>query len=555
MNPLLRRRTPRSRLGRLCVFGLGVTLLALTVPAPSAAADPVPPVTGEILGTSGIGTYDETSDALRVICDAPRSITGITLYRVSNEVFEPVTGIEPTCTSVSADNGVVTLTDPQQFTAIGDTSQDDSSTSNCPPGAVATGFRGHAPGIGEIAGLQLLCAYLNADGTLTPAPPGGAAFIDPEDAGTEITCDPGSSAVGVNGATAGNEEPNSGEITFFALECAELSFEGQPPVDGAPNTTWPAATLMSDSTPASNLITEPGQARWYKFAIQPDSTVQLDLTGLGANYDLTVFKDIDQAFTFLTSTEDLALLGAEFAADAYSPSAFSPSAFSPSAFSPSAFSPSAFSPSAFSPSAFSPSAFSPSAFSPSAFSPSAFSPSAFSPSAFSPAVSLPSAFSPSSLAPRGLTEAEFREAFSGAQTRSLIAVSAREGTAEESVRTATWSNTGFFYVRVHGRNGASSTQPFQVSLTTTGGSCGTPLDSFPDSPSIVGEPGSARTVILTDSRRLPGLDLAQLQGFADRAEIDGVVVDADTVPLLRDLNAQADTLVGCGYAKNLVAQA
>ncbi|MDQ3450604.1 MAG: hypothetical protein M3455_06790, partial [Actinomycetota bacterium] len=504
MNPLGQCRA-RRRLGRISALGVAA-LVAFVLPAGPAAADPVPPDTGELIGTHGIGTYDETSDTAREICDDPRSLTAITLYREDNEVFEPVTGVEPTCSSVSADTGVVTLTDPQQFTAIGDTSQTSVATSACTPGAVVTGFRGHAAGIGEIAGLQLLCSYLNADGTLTPAPPGDAAFIDPEDAGTEITCDEGTSAVGIDGATAGDDEPNEGEITFFALECATLTFDGQPPVDGAPNTTWPAATLISDATPGSNLITEPGQARWYKFAIQPDSTVQVDLTELAVNYDLTVFKDIDQSFTYLTSTEDLALLGAEFAADAYSPSAFSPSAFSPSAFSPSAFSPSAFSPSAFSPSAFSPSAFSPSA-----FSPSAFSPSAFSPSAFSPAVSLPSTFSSSSLAPRDLTEAQFVDAFSSAQTRSLIAVSAREGTADESVKSATWNNTGFFYVRVHGRNGASSTQPFQVNLTTTGGSCGTPLDNFPDSQSHVGEPGGARTVILADASRLPGLDMTQLQ--------------------------------------------
>ena len=49
--------------------------------------------------------------------------------------------------------------------------------------------------------------------------------------------------------------------------------------------------------------------------------------------------------------------------------------------------------------------------------------------------------------------------------------------------------------------------------------------------------------------------MAALQSFAARPEVDGVVVDAATLPRLVALNDQADTLVACPYAKNLVAQA
>ena len=151
-------------------------------------------------------------------------------------------------------------------------------------------------------------------------------------------------------------------------------------------------------------------------------------------------------------------LSAEFAPSAFRPSAFSPSAFSPSAFSPRAFSPSAFSPSAFSPSVFSPSVFSPSAFSPSAFSPSVFSPSAFSPSAFSPSAFSPSAFSPSVFSPTAFSPEEFAQAFSSAQTRSLIAVSATPGTANEIVVADTWSNTGSLLRPRHRHATARSTR-------------------------------------------------------------------------------------------------
>ena len=100
--------------------------------------------------------------------------------------------------------------------------------------------------------------------------------------------------------------------------------------------------------------------------------------------------------------------------------------------------PSVFSPSVFSPSVFSPSVFSPSVFSPSVFSPSVFSPSVFSPSVFSPSVFSPSVFSPDEIA----------RAFSSAQTRSIIGVSATQGTGDESVVVNSWNNTGSFYVRV-----------------------------------------------------------------------------------------------------------
>ncbi len=313
---------------------------------------------------------------------------------------------------------------------------------------------------------------------------------------------------------------------------------------GQTNVVWPKAELMGGTDQRTGTLHSLDQALWYRFPVQPDGNVEVGLTGLTADYDLTVFGDIGAAFDEALTPDDLNQLTAEFAADAYSPSAFSPSAFSPSAFSPSAFSPSAFSPSAFSPSAFSPSAFSPSAFSPSAFSPSAFSPSAFSPSAFSPAVSLPSAFSPSAFSPSAFSEAELRDAFSSAQLRTLIAVSARDGLADEHVRVNTWSATGFFYVRVQGRNGASSPDAFTLRTASTGGACSAPLQDFSSVETFRGVPGGARTVILTDSARMSGAPLAALSAFAGRPEIGGVVIDAATIPRLRSLNEQADRLDG-----------
>jgi hypothetical protein len=323
------------------------------------------------------------------------------------------------------------------------------------------------------------------------------------------------------------------------------------------NDSWPRAfNIDSTGDTSQDVIDSPGQARWYKFDVLPGSQVTVDLTNLPANYDLALFKDISQAYSTLTSTQNLTHLSAEYAPSAFSPSAFSPSAFSPSAFSPDAYSPSAFSPSAFSPSVYSPSAFSPSAFSPSAFSPSAFSPSAFSPSAFSPSAFSPSAFSPSAFSPSAFSPS----AFSSAQTRSLIAVAATPGTADERIVSNTWTNTGSYYVRVSGPNGAFSTSDaFRVTVTKVGTSCAgvTPIGSAPTS-----EPaGAYKTLILTDYSRLPGsaADIATLQSklaaFAARPEIQGQVVDFGSDARVAAHEAQADANTACPYAKNLVAGA
>ncbi len=392
------------------------------------------------------------------------------------------------------------------------------------------------------------------------------ALLDDEESSTAVTyavtaSDPVDGALVPDCTPASGAQFGAGDTT---VTCTATSSRGLSTtatfivrvfVD-EPNLTWPTAKTLSPTDEVRGTLRLAGMGLWYRVPVQPDSTLQVDLTQLAANFDVTVFGDIGTAFVDALTPQDLNRLTAEFAADAFSPSAFSPSAFSPSAFSPSAFSPSAFSPSAFSPSAFSPSAFSPSAFSPSAFSPSAFSPSAFSPSAFSPSAFSPSAFSPSAFSPSAFSDDQIRDAYSSAQTRSLIAVSARDGLADESVQVSTWDTTGYFYIRVQGRNGAFAPgKPFRLSVGTTGGACDEPLHTYTDLETFTGSPGGARTIVLTDSDRLPGAPLARLRAFADRPEIGGVVVDAAAIPRLRALNAQADEQTACPYAKNLVARA
>ncbi len=331
------------------------------------------------------------------------------------------------------------------------------------------------------------------------------------------------------------------DTSFFGKLTLALDAPYTDPAAVASNTSWTTAAPLTTAG-IDGTLTQPGEVRWYKFPIQPDSQVRVDLSNLDQNFDLTMFRDIGQAFTTLTTTQDLTKLSAQFAGNAYSPSIYSPSIYSPSIYSPSIYSPSIYSPSIYSPSIYSPSIYSPSIYSPSIYSPSIYSPSIYSPSIYSPSI-----YSPSDT---------FLAAFSSAQTRSLIGVSARENAEAESIRSATWNNTGDFYVRVQGRNGAFSATPFHLGLSTAGGPCsGIALDSFSSIPTITGTPGAAQTVILTDSSRL-----TQSTGLGtklDELELRtvGVVVDVSQSPRINALNTQADDNKACPYAKNLVAEA
>ncbi len=281
------------------------------------------------------------------------------------------------------------------------------------------------------------------------------------------------------------------------------------------NDSWTTAFQLTLMPPTGNprsasvdhFIDKLGQSKWYSFTVEPNSKVIVKLTNLPANYDLTLYKDIAAAFQTLDGSQDLLRLGVEFAPDAFSPDAFSPDAFSPDAFSPDA------------------------------FSPDAFSPDAFSPDAFSP------------------------DAFSSAQTRSLIGVSAFEGIAGEGIIVNTWDNSGDFYVRVRGRNGAFSlAAPFHLEVTLLPGSCSLVSSDLPASNTTAAD-GDFKTIILTDLARMAGTTSeksavqAQLATLAARSEVAGVVVNVGADARVAAANAQADDHPACPFAKNLVAQA
>ena len=72
----------------------------------------------------------------------------------------------------------------------------------------------------------------------------------------------------------------------------------------APNTSWfTAQTVPLASSGSGELgtatqsIDQQGEALWYKFPVSPDEQVQVSLSNLPADYDISVFSDISQTFT------------------------------------------------------------------------------------------------------------------------------------------------------------------------------------------------------------------------------------------------------------------
>ena len=250
-----------------------------------------------------------------------------------------------------------------------------------------------------------------------------------------------------------------------------------------------------------------------------------------------------------------------FSAEAFSAEAFSAEAFSAEAFSAEAFSAEAFSAEAFSAEAFSAEAFSAEAFSAEAFSAEAFSAEAFSAEAFSGGAFSAEAFSAEAFSAEAFSAEAFSEAFSSAQTRSVLAVSAFNGVANEVVIKNTWDNAGYFYIRVRGRDGAFALgAPFHLQVGLLTSVCAS-IDPILVPSSTTATAGPYKTIILTDMNRLAGSGadkvnlLTKLAAFAARDEVKGMIVDVGADTRVAAANAQADARPECPFAKNLVALA
>ena len=105
-------------------------------------------------------------------------------------------------------------------------------------------------------------------------------------------------------------------------------------VNSPDNDVWPRAlditpTSGSTSHPTvGTTIDQPGNSRWFKVHVLPGGSVTVDLSGLPADYDVYMFKDIAQTYAALTGEQNLTKLSAEFAGSGFSGSGFRGSGFS-----------------------------------------------------------------------------------------------------------------------------------------------------------------------------------------------------------------------------------
>ena len=354
------------------------------------------------------------------------------------------------------------------------------------------------------------------------------------------------------------------------------------------NIAWPYAHRLEtsgDNIPVtkSQFLAFAGQSRWYKISVAPGSRVSIRLGDLPANYDFIIYEDIGASYLRLkelfetgdTETQEVALLGAEFAPEVFAPEVFAPEVFAPEIFAPEAFAPEAFAPEVFAPEIFAPEVFAPEVFAPEVFAPEIFAPEAFAPEVFAPEIFAPEVFAPEIFAPEIFAPEVFApeifapEVFAGAQLSSLIAFSAYPGLVEEGLSFDTYTYSGDIYIRVRGSNGAFSTEePFTISVSVEGGVCADVIN--PDEATEAeltaeekalpeGVDGNYNTIILWDRARLgtetetAGL-ADKLQAFADLPDVAGIVVDLSTHARVRWANDQADLNPACPSAKNIVAE-
>ena len=336
-------------------------------------------------------------------------------------------------------------------------------------------------------------------------------------------------------------------------------------VRGRNNHTWTTAQYLpltggSESVGSiakyadTDYISRTGQPDWYKIHIAPGQKVLVKLTGVGGNvalpadYSLALYKDI-KAYLLRTQT---AVAADPLRAIQNHDASTSPDALSPDALSPDALSPDALSPDALSPDALSPDALSPDALSPDELSPDELSPDALSPDALSPDALSPDALSPDALSP---------DAYSGAQTATILRVSAHQGTSPEQIIQNTWTNTGDFYLRVRGHNGAADpTTPFQITAELAWTACSN-VNLPAATPILPLVSGTPKTVIITNTARFGTADtsalIAGLNALKGRGEVSGVTIDLATTAAdpygLKAAYDNWDAHPTCPGAANVVA--
>ena len=353
-----------------------------------------------------------------------------------------------------------------------------------------------------------------------------------------------------------------------------------------PNLNWVQAQTVPDGSQTQQFITDIFQEKWFKFAVQPGSTVSVKLTSLPGSA-VSLHRDPYPVYNSLINPQNAAVLSAEAADAAFLPSGSLPSGslpsgslpsgslpsgslpsgslptgYLPSGSLPSGSLPSGSLPSGSLPSGSLPSGSLPSGSLPSGSLPSGSLPSGSLPSGSLPSGSLPSGSLPSGSLPSGSLPSGSLDAYSSAARRSLLGISMDPYATVQTIERNTYDLQEDLYVRVVGPYNLET--PFTLEVNVTGGVCGD-VQPVPDSlPVISGSPvsGSYQSLILTDSNRLQGTSveiadaLADLETLAQRSDVNGLVIDLSDSKYARVAfaNTEADQTLACAAAKNSVAK-
>ncbi|MGH9106669.1 MAG: hypothetical protein ACRDZX_12700, partial [Acidimicrobiales bacterium] len=300
------------------------------------------------------------------------------------------------------------------------------------------------------------------------------------------------------------------------------------------NTSWATAQGLTLSDPPGaatastpGTINFSGEPLWYDFPVLPGEQVSVGLDDVPASYKVALFSDIKQVYDADTaSAPNLVALEAEDPGNNASAATFSP-----------------------------------------------FNDQPFNDQPFN---DQPVLFSPFNDQPFN-DQADAQ----AAEDDSLLAVSTQAGGTDQSVQANTWNDTGNFFVEVFGDNGAFSTSPFTLTVTTSGTTCASNLSTYADDGyatasggTISGAGTDYATVVVADSRTMPQVsptyDAATgsatggngsgglypaLEALA-RAT-NGVVLDVGQSNWVNDTTTQADAAanLACPYAVDLEADA
>jgi CSLREA domain-containing protein len=355
------------------------------------------------------------------------------------------------------------------------------------------------------------------------------------------------------------------------------------------NLNWVQAQAVSTESQTQQYITDIFQEKWFKFPVQPGSTVSIKLTSLPGSA-VSLHRDPNPIYTELTNPQNAELLSAEAADAAFLPSGSLPSGslpsgslpsgslpsgslpsgslptgYLPSGSLPSGSLPSGSLPSGSLPSGSLPSGSLPSGSLPSGSLPSGSLPSGSLPSGSLPSGSLPSGSLPSGSLPSGSLPSGSLDAYASAAVNSLMGISMDPYATVQTIERNTYDLQENLYVRVVGPYNLET--PFTLEVMVESEVC-VGIDPMPDTddlPVISGSPlssGSYQTLILTDSARLHGepgeiaAALDDLDTLAARSDVNGIVIDLNDSKYLRvDLaNTQADAHLACAAAKNTVAK-